>query len=579
MVRLSLLLLPSAVALQLLCGPCAATATTHVHSQSHCPTAAAIARSAQQLCGSSLMDSLRLVGLTATHSITNDDEAELATPPPSLLQLLQNHGFRTALDLRLMDSGGAEVTELMDELRAGGISIGDRSKVRLLLGDEEYRDHIVPRTNANPRAASAASSAPRERINSCTRQLQVGNTGASDAGSSDGMSIDTIAIVLSVLVGAAGYMVQVSRMTDQHQTNAARALSFAGDTDSTCNCIRCQTYTARQTEKSLAKQAQEQRAHEVSQQRDHERLVAQIARTIRAVDGCCAPVIRGLGCYASARIKFVTALANKLEADQPEAFAEVYASSGYAMKDLVTTRDGAVHGPDGELLLDSSSPGQPQRGQTRAAPTNMRAFFMGSSAKTVDVAFSDFKTAWAVKPYTRELPEAFFELMSTDLNGPFASDYRGYIKYEIKPVLDLIADIVQAHFATIEQPPVEWLLENFPGHTKTDSSNNIPDGIVAYSRSWARVLARWDAEQLDLLYPPSYMMPWRAANTFFGYSRQRGEAKRECLYFAALHSLSLLALCASLTMQPHPAEEELIGMSSGKKDATAKHMDALIGVK
>ena len=58
------------------------------------------------------------------------------------------------------------------------------------------------------------------------------------------MSTDTIAIVLSVLVGAAGYLVQAM--------------------------------TARRAERSLAEQAQEQHANEVVQQRDHERMVAQV---------------------------------------------------------------------------------------------------------------------------------------------------------------------------------------------------------------------------------------------------------------------------------------------------------------
>eukprot|EP01052_Picozoa_sp_SAG31_P074041 SAG31_NODE_33116_length_347_cov_1.451613_1_plen_73_part_01 len=53
-----------------------------------------------------------------------------------MLQQLHDHGFQTALDLRLLRAGGAEAAELMDELRGGGISIGDRAKVRLLLGNE-----------------------------------------------------------------------------------------------------------------------------------------------------------------------------------------------------------------------------------------------------------------------------------------------------------------------------------------------------------------------------------------------------------------------------------------------------------
>eukprot|EP01051_Picozoa_sp_SAG22_P009080 SAG22_NODE_731_length_7588_cov_6.237281_3_plen_88_part_00 len=35
----------------------------------------------------------------------------------------------------------------------------------------------------------------------------------------------------------------------------------------------------------------------------------------------------------------------------------------------------------------------------------------------------------------RELPEALFDLMAGDLDGPLAMDYRNYIKHEVKPAL------------------------------------------------------------------------------------------------------------------------------------------------
>eukprot|EP01052_Picozoa_sp_SAG31_P082840 SAG31_NODE_42936_length_269_cov_0.900000_1_plen_62_part_10 len=41
--------------------------------------------------------------------------------------------------MQLLDVLSPEATELMEQLRAGGISIGDRSKVRLLLGDRSSR--------------------------------------------------------------------------------------------------------------------------------------------------------------------------------------------------------------------------------------------------------------------------------------------------------------------------------------------------------------------------------------------------------------------------------------------------------
>ena len=56
------------------------------------------------------------------------------------------------------------------------------------------------------------------------------------------------------------------------------------------------------------------------------------------------------------------------------------------------------------------------------------------------------------------------------------------------------------------------------------------------------MLAEWDVGRLDVLYPPNHMMPWLALKKFNTWSTERGEAK----------------------------QHELIGMSSGKKDASRK---------
>eukprot|EP01052_Picozoa_sp_SAG31_P007396 SAG31_NODE_352_length_17229_cov_9.658669_21_plen_119_part_01 len=74
----------------------------------HCPTAADIARSAQQLCGgSSVADSLQAIGLVG---------AENSAERSDLGAVLQANGLHTALDLRLLAAGGPEVAELMGQL-------------------------------------------------------------------------------------------------------------------------------------------------------------------------------------------------------------------------------------------------------------------------------------------------------------------------------------------------------------------------------------------------------------------------------------------------------------------------------
>ena len=72
----------------------------------------------------------------------------------------------------------------------------------------------------------------------------------------------------------------------------------------------------------------------------------------------------------------------------------------------------------------------------------------------------------------------------------------------------------------------------------------IPFITSAHARAWHRVLAEWDAGQLDVLFPPCHTMPWKALSKFNHWSREKGEAK----------------------------QHELIGMSSGRKDAGSKNL-------
>eukprot|EP01052_Picozoa_sp_SAG31_P042997 SAG31_NODE_7017_length_1816_cov_1.220151_2_plen_214_part_00 len=136
----------------------AAAALSEASAPLQCPTAAGVARGAQQLCGAApVCDVLRSVGLACTREKTYAGDAARAgvgagipppppppPPPPSspLPLLLEEHGFQTALDLRLLDADGQEAAELMEQLRLGGVGIGERSKVRLLLLGTRDRDII-----------------------------------------------------------------------------------------------------------------------------------------------------------------------------------------------------------------------------------------------------------------------------------------------------------------------------------------------------------------------------------------------------------------------------------------------------
>ena len=157
----------------------------------------------------------------------------------------------------------------MTELKVSGLSLGGRVKVRLLIqGDADDPAHLPPEAKAASSQDSHPPAAPPRRA------LQ-------DApASSEGLSIDTIAIVLTVLVGAAGYLVQA--------------------------------YTARRAEQAQVEQAREHHLTERKRQRDHEQMLAQIQRTDRWLDECCRPIMQCISNYSHMRIRFTCAAANMI---------------------------------------------------------------------------------------------------------------------------------------------------------------------------------------------------------------------------------------------------------------------------
>jgi hypothetical protein len=155
-------------------------------------TAAAVIEHTQQICSGPLIDE----ALRSVHLEPQEADA--------MVSVLSGLGFRTALDLQLL-AGQPEVEELMLALKQHDLPIGDRAKVRLLIGDHAHRDRLFSARSFAKTMGSVPSTPTGSAMDDRkepTRVLQ------ETSGTSSGTSMDTIAIVLSVLVGAAGYFVQ-----------------------------------------------------------------------------------------------------------------------------------------------------------------------------------------------------------------------------------------------------------------------------------------------------------------------------------------------------------------------------------
>ena len=209
-----------------------------------------VARAAQQLVG----DATIAAALTAVKVGTDGAEQALAAL-----------GFETALDLQLL-AGGPEAAELMAALSTGGeLSIADRAKVRLLVGDQTHLARMS--ALSAPSEAVADRDQGEQAVNPGRhRQLQDGDAGRGT------LSADTIAIVFSVCVGVCGYLLQA--------WTSIRASRHAGE---------------------LQQEHDEQAQALAAEQH---RTQAQIRRTERWVDDCCVPVNQAVSKYQVARMRF-----------------------------------------------------------------------------------------------------------------------------------------------------------------------------------------------------------------------------------------------------------------------------------
>eukprot|EP01052_Picozoa_sp_SAG31_P042735 SAG31_NODE_6880_length_1862_cov_1.509926_1_plen_136_part_10 len=135
----------------------------------------------------------------------------------------------------------------------------------------------------------------------------------------------------------------------------------------------------------MAEQAQETHARELQRQREHEQRQAKIRRTERWVDDCCAPAYQALVVYFRSRLRFVGALATKLEQIHPETFAELYRRGGYSMRGYELAENNVVTWGS-TVVFDPSVP----KGNTWTAPNDSVHFSIAlSSAAAFDVNAQD----------------------------------------------------------------------------------------------------------------------------------------------------------------------------------------------
>eukprot|EP01052_Picozoa_sp_SAG31_P040683 SAG31_NODE_5954_length_2243_cov_3.423507_1_plen_440_part_00 len=312
-------------------------------------------------------------------------------------------GIRTALDLQLVDAAGAEAEELFGSLKDGGLTVGARAKIRLLL--------LLQGLDAGARPIS--SHCHSEQRDSSVRE---GRMLQSESGDEE-MSTDAIAIVLSVLVGGVGYIMQA--------------------------------ITARRAEH--AKQAQDRENHfaEMRRQREHEQMVAQIKRTERWLDDCCRPLMFQLHAYMIFRLGFVGETVSELEASHPEAVQAIMPGVAHMFD---ADEDGTLRTKYGTAFWRPFTPVL-----TRSHDNYM---FGWPSAPAALIAGLDIFLALS-SPFCSEAPQPILDLAVAEPTSAIAAVYRHYIKEVLMPACRRIVDIMQSHGPAIEWPSKDWLKEKY----------------------------------------------------------------------------------------------------------------------
>eukprot|EP01052_Picozoa_sp_SAG31_P003824 SAG31_NODE_151_length_22216_cov_37.572139_7_plen_514_part_00 len=420
---------------QIMCASTMAAAAPAGESEdcSIAATVAAVARGAQQLRGNTpATEALLWVKL-------QPETAEAAGI------LLSGFGMHTARDLALL-GGGPEAEELMQQLKSNrGISIGDRSKLRLLIGDS---DHVARIAQSDARCGTDfrhRNPTERPHLYMNGRRLQ-----DEYPPQQEGLSVDTIAIAITVLLGAAGYIIQA--------------------------------YSARQAEHAAVQRQSELQISETRRQREHEQLLAQISRTERVVDECCGPCLRVIYSMGFCLQAFNAECIVLLEETNPEIVARLASAvaAGFEVHE-----DGTVVSKTSnrDIYLGSPPP---------SLVSTIGNFTMGYGSSYGAILGPVWTATSLSKPHAAIVYDAVRSAISADSSTRLSETYRRYVKLVLMPQLRNIATIFESHGSILDLPSKEFLMQKFPD----ESWNFIPEDtyvhrLFACLLGWERLMDAW----------------------------------------------------------------------------------------
>eukprot|EP01052_Picozoa_sp_SAG31_P026079 SAG31_NODE_2337_length_5921_cov_4.269323_6_plen_216_part_00 len=197
---------------------------------------------------------------------------------------------------------------------------------------------------------------------------------------------------------------------------------------------------------------------------------------------CCQPVAAGLMSIICARISFVEDIVAAMEQSHPDIVVSMLSSP------VMTSRidsDGCARSLRNDALQWDP------RDELRQQLTRVYGFNSYSARTAASCAICRTDSYMLVsQPYCDEAPRLVLDLVAAEPTSVIAADWRRYARTVLVPLVHEVAQCLIEHSATIEWPPISWLVETFPTERAFQSSgwsNDIFGQMwVGYCASWAR---------------------------------------------------------------------------------------------
>ena len=151
----------------------------------------------------------------------------------------------------------------------------------------------------------------------------------------------------------------------------------------------------------------------------------------------------------SERARFIAAAVVELETSAPEVVAQMLEQCKSAQMGVSADGTQGLSLRSGNVLWD---PKTRPMGLTFATSAQTTSY---DTAASVVVAGADV-IIYSTQAYCRELPQAILDCIAADPTAPLARKFRLYARHSFVPGMRQVSNLLEAHAAVVELPPMEW---------------------------------------------------------------------------------------------------------------------------